>query len=231
MPSGGARPGAGRPRKSKRSIGTQTRGRRPRIRKPLALMTHNFVERTNSVNITVAQESAAVGLFRNYSLADCLQVAQYQALFEYYKINKVVVEFRYKGPSTPAYTSINGTGVTNNEIVNEVNPVLYFKVDHNDVNSDSLATMKESMRTREHQFTNNNPNFTISFKPAIQAEAYKTAISSAYMPKWNQWLSTADDTIPHYGLKCYAVAGLGSSANMGSIEVQTKIYFSAKCNE
>lgn len=202
-----------------------------RPRAPLALKTHNFVERCQPQELIVANESSAVGLFRNFSLSQCLQVAHYQALFEYYKINKVVVEFRYKGAETPAYTTINGTGTTNNEIINEINPVLYFKVDHNDVNADTLAVMKESLRTREHQLSNNKPNFTITLKPAVQAEAYKTAISTAYRPKWGQWLSTLDDTVPHYGLKVYAVAGAGNAPTMGKIEVQTKIYFSAKCNE
>lgn len=200
-------------------------------RKPLALKPHNFVERCNSQQLVVDPESTAVGLFKQFSLSQCLQVGHYTALFEYYKINKVVVEFRYKGVSTPAYTTINGTGITANEIVNEVNPVLYFKIDHNDINSDTLATMKESMRTREHQFTNSRPTFTITLKPAIQTEAYKSAIATTYMPRWGQWLSTSDDTVPHYGLKCYAVAGLASSTFQGSIEVNTKIYFSVKCNE
>lgn len=206
-------------------------GRKMRVRKPLALKTHNFVERCQPQELIVANESSAVGLFRNFTLSQCLQVGSYTEIFEYYKINKVVVEFRYRGAETPAYTTINGTSVQNNEIVNEINPVLYFKVDHNDVNADSLSVMKESMRTREHQLSSNKPNFSITLKPAIQAEAYKTAISTAYRPKWGQWLSTLDDTVPHYGLKVYAVAGAGNSPNMGKIEVQTKIYFSAKCNE
>lgn len=202
-----------------------------RVRRPLALKTHNFVERCQPQTITVAQESAAVGLFRDFSLSQCLQVGNYTALFEYYKINKVVVEFRYKGTSTPAYTTINGTSVQNNELKNEINPVIMWKVDHNDVSADSIATLKQSVRTREHQLTNNRPNFTIQLKPAILAESYKTAISSAYAPKWGQWLSTSDDTIPHYGLKVYALAGDGNNANMGKVEVLTKIYFSVKCNE
>lgn len=209
-----------------------TRVPRPiRRRKPLSLKLHNFVERTQPERIRVANEDVAVGLFRNFTWSQCLQVGHYAEIFEYYKINKVVVEFRYKGAQTPAYTTIDGTATQNNEIVNEINPVLYFKVDHNDINADSLAVMKESTRTKEHQFTNSRPNFTITLKPAIQAEAYKTALTTAYRPKWGQWLSTLDDTVPHYGLKVYAVAGLGNNANMGQIEVQTKIYFSCKCNE
>jgi hypothetical protein len=197
---------------------------------------HNFVERTQPYQLTVAQESSATGYFRQFTWAQCLQVGNYASIFEYYKINKVVVEFRYKGASTPAYTTVPATSSGTQpsyamEIKNEINPVLYFKVDHNDINSDSLADMKESMRTKEHQFTNDKPNFSIVLKPAIQAEAYKTALTTAYRPKWGQWLSTSDDTVPHYGLKVYAVAGLGNNTNMGSIEVNTKIYFSCKCNE
>lgn len=216
----------------KRGMKALKRYARPRVRKPLALKTHNFVERTAAETITVDDEGSAVGLFRYFQLSQINQVSSYTNIFEYYKINKVVVEFRYKSIGTPAYTSINGTGTTNNEIVNEVNPVLYFKVDHNDTNADSLPELKESMKTREHQFTNHRPNFTITLKPAIQAEAYKTALASAYMPKWGQWLSVDDSSVPHYGLKAYAVAGTsGSSSNLGAIEVQTKIYFSCKCNE
>lgn len=213
----------------KRAVSTVLRTKR--IRKPLALQTHNFVERCLPQQLVVDPEAVAVGLFKDFSLSHCLQVGHYTQLFEYYKINKVVVDFRYKGPSTPAYTTINGTGTTANEIVNEINPVLYFKVDHNDINADSLLTLKESMRTREHQFTNSRPNFTITLKPALRTEAYKSSVATTYLPKWGQWLSTLDDTVPHYGLKCYAVAGLASSTFQGSIEVNTKIYFSCKCNE
>ena len=100
----------GRPkgRKNKRNV---------RVPKPLALKTHNFVERCNAQELKVANESAAVGLFRNFSLSQCLQVSNYTAIFEYYKINKVVCEFRYRGAETPAYTTIDGTGTQNNEII------------------------------------------------------------------------------------------------------------------
>lgn len=207
-----------------------------RRRKPLALKMHNFVERATPMVMRVENESTATGLFHYFTLSQCLQAASYKELFEYYKINKVVLEFRYKGASTPAYTSAPATSsgnqaAYNQEIINEINPVLYFKVDHDDNTADSLNTLKESSRTREHQFTNAKPNFSITLKPAILAEAYKTALSSAYRPKWGQWLSTQDDTVPHYGIKAYAVAGLGNSPNMGKIEVTQKVYFSCKCNE
>ena len=159
MSGRGGRQGGRRSRTTQRTKGTGAivKGvKKMRIRKPLALQPHNFVERCAAQEIVVANESAAVGLFRNFSLSQCNQVAHYQALFEYYKINKVVIEFRYKGAETPAYASFPATAsgnqaAFNQEIINEINPVLYFKVDHNDSGADTLATMKNSMRTREHQ--------------------------------------------------------------------------------
>lgn len=237
MPRGGARPGAGRPRKNPRSVGTQTRSFRTKRRKtPLALQPHSFVERTAPSVLVVANESSASGLFQPFTLDQCLQASSYKDLFEYYRIDKVVVEFRYKGAQTPAYTTVPATSSGSQasyamEINNEINPVLYFKVDHNDVSAQSLNDMKESMKTREVQLTNSKPNFTIQLKPALQMEAYKSSITTTYIPKWGQWLSTADGSVPHYGLKVYAVAGMANNANMGKIEVQYKIYFTCKNNE
>lgn len=38
------------------------------------------------------------------------------------------------------------------------------------------------------------------FKPAMLSMAYETALSTAYVPKWNQFIDTNDEAVPHYGL-------------------------------
>jgi len=116
-------------------------------------------------------------------------------------------------------------------MINECNPILYFKVDHNDINPDPLIAMKESMKTHEHQFSNDKPNFTIQLKPAVQSEAFKSATATTYIPKWGQQLSTADGTIPHFGLKAYAVGFKNAYNDPGIIEVTYKMYFTLKNNE
>lgn len=199
-----------------------------RIRlKPLALKPHTFVERLASDTITVNSEASAVGLFKTFNLDQIPENSSYKNLFEYYTINKVVVEFRYKS----LIPAIINRGSTNYTAINEINPVLYFKVDHNDANADSLSQMKESMRTREHQLTNDKPNFTIQLRPAVQSEAYKSALASTYVPKWGQQLSTADGTVPHYGLKVYGIGFKDATWTGGQIEVNYKMYFTMKNNE
>lgn len=37
-------------------------------------------------------------------------------------------------------------------------------------------------------------------KPAVLNMAYETTISTAYVPKWGQFIDTVNDAVPHYGL-------------------------------
>lgn len=222
--SRGGRVRRGRPRKPRRSRQTQT----PRIRKPLALRQHDFVERkTLDLVMQVDTEAAAIGMFKTFTLDELNNSSSYKDLFEYYKINKVVVTFKYKSVPTPAYSNNAG----GNTMINEINPILYFKVDHNDISSDPLITMQQSMKTRTKTLTNNESEFTITLKPAIQSEAYKSSVATTYIPKWGQWLSTDDGSVPHYGLKAYAIGFRDANFNPGKIQVEFKTYFSCKNNE
>lgn len=200
-----------------------------RIKTPLALKQHNFVERhVSEFTLAVAKtEGVAIMHGKSFSLDEVRQSTHYKSLFEYYRINKVVCTIRYKnvGPianlaaAAPQYATFN-----------EINPILIFKVDHNDVNTTTIDDMKNSMKCRRKMLTNNNPEFTIVLKPAVQAEAYKSAVTTTYVPKWGQWLSTADGTVPHYGLKLFAL-GTNYVTDCGSIQISYKTYFSLKSNE
>lgn len=216
---------SGSVKRKTRSRSTQTRRRKFRRKKPLALQRHSFVERkTTDLVMNVDNESSAVGMFKSFNLNEMNNAAQYKELFEYYRIDKVVVTFKYK-----AYSYANAVSALTG--VNEVNPILFFKKDHNDVSADSITVMKESMKTKEVQLTNNRPNFSIVLKPAVQAEAYHSPVSSTYVPKWGQWLSTDDGSVPHYGLKAYAIGFKSGSIDPGQIQVSFKYYVSFKNNE
>lgn len=201
-----------------------------RRKKPLALKTHTFVERSGSDQLDITADGLTGGLWKDFKLTDIPQYAQYCSIFELYTINKIVAEFRYKGPSAQARVS----HVAGTTVVNEVNPVLYFKVDHNDADNDTLANLKLSMRTREHQFSNNKPNFTVTLKPAILIEDMniKGTTGVDYRPKWNQYITTDEANVEFYGLKCFAVAGTGGAgSSAGTIEVTYKTYFTCKNND
>lgn len=211
---------AAAPRRQRRSRQT---ARRAKKKTPLALRQHQFVERGYADGTMIINTEANSVMFaKTFSLDDIMQSSSYTDLFEFYRIDKVVVTFRYK--------QVNNATEASGRAQNEVNPLLYFKVDHDEITAQTVPQMKESSKTREHQFSNDKPNFSITLKPAIQAEAYKTALTSAYTPKWGQWLRTVDDTVPHYGLKAHCIAYKDAAWNPGSLAVEYKYYISFKNN-
>ena len=222
--------GQGRRQVAARRIQAAWRSRRPRPKRsrkiPLALQPHTFCERSGSDTLVIGTEASAVGLFKNFEFSHITQWQSYTAIFEQYKLNKIVVEFRYKSIAQPAYDN-------SLRQMNEINPVLYFKVDHNDADQDSLVDLKKSIKTKEHQFTNNNPNFTITLKPAVLLEDtnVKGAIGTNYRPKWGVYLDTNEVNVEHHGLKAYCVGGVGGSTQPGSLEVTYKTYFTMKNND
>lgn len=195
-------------------------------RVPLARQSHSFVERV------IEQDNLPIngaGFFKTFQLADIYNSVSYQKLFEYYRIDKVIVTLRYKAALNPELALHNVSGSSSTMTVNESNPVIYFKIDHNDISADTLDQMKASTRTKEIQFTNNKPTLDIVLKPAILEEAYKSSIATTYVPKWGQYLTSQDPSVPHYGLKMYATGQAAQS--YGGIEVSKKIYFTCKNNE
>ena len=211
-----------------------------RATKKLALRVHNFVERTVSDDFITIKTTpdeditgaAAESLFKSWQFATVRQSAHYANIFEYYKVNKIVVTFRYKGVGTAAGASSSRP--------NEINPVLYIKRDHNDNqlasegNRESLEELKDSSKTIEVQLTNDKPSFTMSIKPAILAEdsIYNGSLGTNHVPVWGKWLSVKERGINYYGLKAFAVAqGSSSTDALGKIEVTYKVYFSCKSNE
>lgn len=212
----------------KRRRTVKRRRKTMRRKKPLALQQHNFVERkTLDLVMQVDTEANAVGMFKAFNLDEVTNASNYKELFEFYKINKVVATFRYKSVASPAFVANAGSEF----YPNEVNPLLYFKVDHNDVTADALIDMRKSSRTRTKQLSNNESEFSIVLKPAVQSEAYKSALASTYIPKWGQWLSCDDGQVPHYGLKAYAIGYRGTNFSPGNIQVEFKYYLSFKNNE
>jgi hypothetical protein len=213
-------------------IQTAWRKRKPRKRRiPLALKQHNFVERLPNLYQQISNvepTGTTNGLLQLFKFSDIPQASHYQDLFEFYRIDKIVIEFRYK---SIAQSATFDTASTTTVQQNELNPVMYFKRDHDTDFLINLPQLKESSKTREHQFTNNKPNFTVQLKPSclINTANIKGSSGILYRPKWGQWLSTTDANIEHYGLMSYVIGYNG--AQPGSLEVTRKMYFSLKNND
>lgn len=214
---------------------------RVRWKKPLALKEHQFVERAKGEQITIGMEAgqfAAPYYTKIFRFKDLAQCDQYSSIFEQYRLDKVIATFRYKSIATPALQS--GGGPVGSGFVNELNPMIYFKIDHNDVNQNTLQTMKLSMKTRTHMFTNDKPEFSITILPAAQTlvlrDVAQGTVNTTNIPKWKQWIDADGSAGPgseaeHFGLKVYAVGFKNANFDPGSLDIEYKYYFSCKSNE
>jgi hypothetical protein len=212
-----------------------------RLKVPLSLKQHQFCERAEGGILTIGNEAgtyAAPFYTKTFKFRDIGQCLSYSTIFEQYRLDKVVATFRYKGIAAPALQSAGGGAGTG--FVNELNPMLYFKVDHNDINVNTLAQMKLSTKCRTHMFTNNSPEFSISLKPAAQvltlSGATGGALTTTNTPEWKKWLDADGPTGPgtdcdHYGLKIYALGYKDANFDPGTIDIEYKYYFSCKSNE
>lgn len=102
-------------------------------------------------------------------------------------------------------------------------PKLYYSKDQNDATPPTLQELRERSGTQVRVMGPNRP-VTVGWRPNILTEAYKTALTTGYAPKWSQWISTVDSTVPHYGLK-FAIDNL-TNLNY-SVRVEATVWF--KC--
>eukprot|EP01050_Picozoa_sp_SAG11_P023174 SAG11_NODE_4586_length_1841_cov_143.384615_2_plen_226_part_00 len=217
----------GRPRRKKYNRITTKRYRK----KPLALKPHNFVERFEenivlTTPIVNTSGNLATTSTKKFSFDMIAQHAAYAELFDEYKINKIVATFRW---SPSAYVLVNSTAAYSGNL----SPLLFFKVDHNDDNADSLVELKKSMKTHYKMLKYDEP-FTIQLKPASQI-LVDANIGNTFTPKWNRWITTSVLDVNHLGLKLQVQVppdvGTSSNYNMGRIDIEYKMYFTLKCNE
>ena len=215
-------------KQSKLRFNRRRRNKRKRYgKKQVALKAHTFMERfeqeisLNSSTLGV-DGTLLTGYGRTFKLDDINQVASYKELFDSFIIKKIVAEIRY---------DITTSTMIANNVGNPVYPLLLIKNDHNDVNANNYQTMLEASKTRQVQM---RPGSKIShvLKPAVQVEAYKTALSSAYQPKWNCELRSIDSSTPHYGLKLQLKTAPGNAnVDLGKLHITYKMYFTMKNNE
>jgi len=148
-----------------------------------------------------------------FTFTSLVNASEFTALFDQYKITHVQVKFFLK--IDPGAQSAAGASY----------PKLFTITDHDDESPPaSLNVMREHPRCRIRVMNPNRP-VTVNIKPAILGLAYKTAVASAYCPKWKQWIDCNDSMVPHYGLK-WAIDDL-TNTNY-KVDTEVKMWFACR---
>lgn len=177
----------------------------------------------------IEQQDTNTGLSFQFKLSDLPSVSEFGSLFDDYRINKVVLKLipqitASNMPFNEAQLGGSGTGTGRN-------PRVFYAADYDDNNVvSSIDVLRQYANVKVRQVVGNKP-IKIIITPAISQEIYRTSTSTAYAPKWKQWLDLAYNDIPHYGIKMWVenCAGIAGSSTTASIfKIEGSMYFSCK---
>lgn len=193
---------------------------RPR-RNPTA---HFFRRATTPALITLSSNanglggvSGFVGAGQAYTLNDVVNSAEFNALYDQFRILKVAVHFRWNASSSA------GTGFASEYMLNP--PNLMSFPDYDDNAAPNAQEFHERATTRMRRLTAGKI-VTVYLTPAVLVSGYEAGgISVAYIPKWRQWIDIADITTQHFGLK----VGFRYSPNTAYGTVETWYTVSFQC--
>lgn len=172
---------------SKQSTAVRTRRLTPRSN----LKTDDYAFKRSFIGTTVTGNVAynpfTAGI--QFTLNQLPSWGEFANLFDRYMITYVKMYVHLKiDPS--AQTAANASF-----------PKLYWIKDFDDANAPaSINEMREHSKC-QYRVLNPNRPVVIGIKPSVLSLAYRSAVTSTYVPKWRQWIDMATTDVPHYGIK------------------------------
>lgn len=131
-----------------------------------------------------------------FQAADLPQVSSFSALFDEYKVNKVVYKFVPEVQQVTWSTTLTDTATPFQlQYLNTV-------IDYDDATA--LTSMNQAMEYESFRSTPQGKITKRIFVPSISNEVYRTGGGTiGYGRKSKQWVDMAYTDIPHYGVKGY----------------------------
>ena len=208
------------------------RKRRPKrsTRKPRAKRSRTIDSKVNAIQAfkrtTVAELTTSSGQYGSagsYSISVMPNVAELSALFDNYRIVKVVLRIVHRS------TSLSSIETNNNNLVGF--PIIYYVSDLDDATAPTTASeILEYNKHKMFMFTPDKRVLKITVRPRFSNEVFRTGVSTAYaIGAKNTWLDMAYTNIEHYGLKWFIdiPQGGGTTVN-ASFDVHSTYYVECK---
>lgn len=198
------------------------RKRMPLKRAPLAKKVHSFTRWGNPQTAFLVAGSSSATFTRTFTLDDCNNYGEFQALYDQYKLCGVLAVIQLiNNPDASTYLETTNPNTAN------IYPKLWYLNDHDDETAISLANIRERSSVRCRIL---RPNVPIKFfmKPSVLAQMYGTTLTTGYAPKWNQFIDISNAGVKHYCFKGVIESLGNNAANTYGVRIEYKYYFQMK---
>jgi len=185
---------------------------------PAATRVHSFV-RTSWNQGFFTNGAAASGGLLDFKLFNVPNASDFTSLYDEYRIVKVEVEI------IPAFTSANNLlGSNGYPRMHQIHSC----VDYDGGNSGT--TLASMMQYTNYKGSSIDRIHKRVIFPKIATEVFNTSVSTAYAPKWGQWIDTSNSSVPHYGMiyNIPVLPGLpqtGADSQIGDLKMKYFIEF------
>lgn len=214
--------------KSKRTRGRPTNFKKYRsMRVSKYNLNVRYFKRKCKVGSITTNTGGYVGGSIVFRLDSLPGYTEFTSLFDQYCIRYVKLYFVSRGVNLSIIESIN------NQAMGMPNIITVRDYDDNTAPSSDEAgynTLREYSKSKTFSFTTDNRVFTIGIVPSILSENYRTGVTTAYSPKFKQYLDCSYPDVPHYSIKyCINIPNNGSlSTPQASFDVYATYYLSFK---
>lgn len=151
------------------------------------------------------------------------QIATYgdfAALFDDYKLNAVVIKFRWDRDAPDA-----------EDITATTCPIMHYAIDYNDATTPLSVTGLKEYGSYKAWYMNKAGTHTVKLYPKAQSASYRTAVTTAYGPR-KGWINMQYPDVPHYAFKYWIDGSQGGDDTgentLGVLNWEVKYYFQVK---
>lgn len=182
---------------------------------------------STSIMTTNTGVSTASGSFY-FTLADIPNVSEFSTLFDFYRLNRVLVTIKMIPVPDATYQPASTT------LVNFMNwyPTIWYVRDQDDNNAMTLPEIKEFEKVK-HRVLYPNREIKIILRPTTLTQTYRTALTTGYkIDTSRQYTDMAQRDVPHYGLKTVidleGLSSSGDAARQWQFKINAKYFFTCK---
>lgn len=161
----------------------------------------------------------------SFKLSDLPNYAEFQALFDEYRICMIKMKFWYTRDAASAQVDTSG-------LIYAVNttPLMTYVADESDANiPTAISQVLEYNNHKQRQLIAGRA-FTVTLRPKVSKPLYQTGAFWGYSPG-KAWINSTNVDVPHYGFK-YAIQsdqqGAGAGAKQGVLSIHMSYYIAAR---
>lgn len=163
----------------------------------------------------------------NFMFSQLPNTSEFTTLFDQYKINGVMLEFKLVSNPDANYVPTSTTTLQSGNFY----PTLWYAPDYDDASTVTLAQIKEFERVK-HRVLRPNQSIKVFLRPKTAGLVYRGAVTNGYSVNFkNPWLDLGLVDIPYFGLKYvidYEGMTLLGTPNDFNVKVNAKFYFACK---